>query len=366
MCVKGCNLAGGGSENYPRSFPIPGRQSAATRQPDSKQRCENNSIDQLVYNEPTHSKDNHNARKVLHPAHGQHRDNRVAVRNVPLVQERCVVGMQTSYCDLHRTTRTGLKARGIAECVAGWRTDNSADPAGSYSEEGTCCPDCQPAGEPGISGPGCTEPRGEHHEMKKGRDTLITTKSAGRPNTVSPKVKGGMSSARKKTAEDEMTEPMNAGSHEERPRGTDRKRSPAKVISETTVIIHEEEGRDSVPALDIYLKNRGIVHRAMELLEAWKYLPARISSARIPVDIIALRDDMDMIVQVISSKHPIPDANTLVRNYAEKIDALRLMGAARRYRKILMAYSMPCGWRHYDVLPGGLIPAWDLHKLPAA
>lgn len=163
-----------------------------------------------------------------------------------------------------------------------------------------------------------------------------------------------------------MKHQMNAGSHEGWPRGTDRKRSPAKAKFETTVIIHEQEGGDSVSPLDIYLKNRGIVHRAMELLEAWKYLPARITSARIPVDIIALHDDMDMLVQVISSKHPITDANTLVRNYAKKIDALRLMGAARRYRKILMAYSMPCGWKHYDVLPGGLIPAWDLHKLPVA
>jgi hypothetical protein len=159
---------------------------------------------------------------------------------------------------------------------------------------------------------------------------------------------------------------MNAGSHWGRTPDTDRKRSPAGVTSETTVIIHEQGGENAVSALDIYLKNRGIVHRAMELLEAWKYLPARITSSRIPVDIVALHEDMDMLVQVISSKHPIPDANTLVRNYAKKIDALRLMGVARRYRKILMAYSMPCGWRHYDVLPGGLIPAWDLHKLPVA
>jgi hypothetical protein len=179
-----------------------------------------------------------------------------------------------------------------------------------------------------------------------------------------------MSSTRKKTVKDEMTVQVKqrgrAGSHEVRPRGSDRKRSPARIKPETTVIMHEQEGGDPVPALDIYLKNRGIVQRAMRLLESWKYLPARIVSAKIPVDIIALRDDMDMLVQVISSKHPMPDANTLVRNYAKKIDSLRVMGVARRYRKILMAYSMPCGWKHYDVLPGGLIPAWDLHKLPVA
>jgi hypothetical protein len=114
------------------------------------------------------------------------------------------------------------------------------------------------------------------------------------------------------------------------------------------------------------MKNRGIVHRAMGLLHAWKYLPARIVSARLPVDIIALHQDTDILAQVISSKHPITDVNMLYRNYAKKIDDLRLMDRARRYRKIVMSWSMPSGWKHYDVLPGGLIPAWDLHKLPVA
>lgn len=198
----------------------------------------------------------------------------------------------------------------------------------------------------------------------------MTTNMAGRPHTVSHKAKGGMSSARKKTVKDEMTVQLKqqekAGTHEERHRSTDRKRSPARAKPEATVILHELEGSDSVPALDIYLKNRGIVQRAMRLLEAWKYLPARIVSAKLPVDIVALHEDMDLLVQVISSKHPVTDVKTLYRNYKQKIDALRKMGVARRYRKILMAYSMPCGWKHYDVLPGGLIPAWDLHKLPVA
>ncbi len=195
----------------------------------------------------------------------------------------------------------------------------------------------------------------------------MTTKIAGESDTVSHNVKGGKSSARKKTVKDELTMEVEqrgmGGSHEVRPPGTDRKKSLVTARPETTVILHEPEGGDSVPALDIYLKNRGVVQRAMRLLEAWKYLPARIVSAKLPVDIVALHEDMDMLVQVISSKHPIADVKMLYLNYKQKIDALRRMGVARRYRKILMAYSMPCGWKHYDVLPGGLIPAWDLHKL---
>ncbi len=93
---------------------------------------------------------------------------------------------------------------------------------------------------------------------------------------------------------------------------------------------------------------------------------ASIRGSKLPVDIIALHDDRDMLVQVVSSKHPIPDVSSLYQRFAQKIDALRLMGTAKRFRKILMAHSLPCGWRHYDVLPGGLIPAWDLHELSTA
>ncbi len=132
------------------------------------------------------------------------------------------------------------------------------------------------------------------------------------------------------------------------------------------MIVHEPGSSDSLSALDGYLKNRGIVHRAIVLLEAWGYNLARIIGAKIPVDIVAIHKDNDILAQVISSKHPMTDVNMLYRNYTKKIDDLRLMDIARRYRKIVMSWSMPLGWKHYDVLPGGLIPAWDLHKLPTA
>jgi hypothetical protein len=87
--------------------------------------------------------------------------------------------------------------------------------------------------------------------------------------------------------------------------------------------------------------------------------------SKVPVDIIALRNDMTLLVQVISSKKPIPDAKTLVRDYAGKIDALRRMGSTVQFRKMLMAYSRVCDWKYYEVLPGGLIPAWHLPDTPA-
>jgi len=191
---------------------------------------------------------------------------------------------------------------------------------------------------------------------------------AGRSGMVSHKGTGGSASAMEKKDEDSL-ESARRISVQESGSNRDQKNNvggnPVKAQAQATVIMHEKKRR-GISVKDMYQKTRGIVQRAMELLESWKFQPASIRGSKLPVDIVALRDDMDMLVQVISSKHPILDAKTLLRRYKKKIDALRLMGTSSRFRKVLMAHSMPCGWKHYDVLPGGLMPAWDLHKLSPA
>jgi len=126
------------------------------------------------------------------------------------------------------------------------------------------------------------------------------------------------------------------------------------------IILDEADNEGSLRQPRVWLKNRGIVHRAMEILGSWKFIPARIICATVPVDIIAVRKDMALLVQVISSKQPIPCAKTLVQRYRKKIQDLRMLGTTAQFRKLLMAHSQPCGWKYYDVLPGGLVPAWDL------
>jgi hypothetical protein len=126
------------------------------------------------------------------------------------------------------------------------------------------------------------------------------------------------------------------------------------------IILHETDNESSLKKPNVRLKNRGIVHRAMQILGEWKFIPARIICAAVPVDIIAVRRDASLLVQVISSKQPIPCAKMLVRRYRTKIQALRMLGTTAQFRKLLMAWSRPCGWKYYDVLPGGLKPAWDL------
>ena len=192
----------------------------------------------------------------------------------------------------------------------------------------------------------------------------MNSNSTTRPRTVSHKDTGGQASAEKKKEKDSLNR---AGriSVQESGNYRDQKNAvagnPVRAQTQATIIMHEKK-KGKISVKDMYQKTRGIVQRAMELLESWKFQPASIRGSKLPVDIVALRDDMDMLVQVISSKHPILDAKTLLRRYKKKIDALRLMGTSSRFRKILMAHSLPCGWKHYDVLPGGLIPAWDLHK----
>jgi hypothetical protein len=126
------------------------------------------------------------------------------------------------------------------------------------------------------------------------------------------------------------------------------------------IVLHETDSEGSLRTPAVRLKNRGIVHRAMQILGEWKFIPARIICAAVPVDILAVRQDVTLLVQVISSKQPVPCAKTLVLRYRTKIQALRTLGTTAQFRKLLMAWSRPCGWKYYDVLPGGLVPAWDL------
>jgi hypothetical protein len=154
-----------------------------------------------------------------------------------------------------------------------------------------------------------------------------------------------------------------SGAHS-RIRMTPRAAGRTLPAGETTIIVHEEGG-DTAEAVSAYLRSSGIVHRAMRLFEEWHYLPARISSSRIPVDILAIRQDTALLVQVIRCRDPVMNAATLTEQYGKKIQDLRAMGTTRQFRKILLAYSGHGGWKYYNVLPGGLIPAWDLPEIPA-
>ncbi len=156
------------------------------------------------------------------------------------------------------------------------------------------------------------------------------------------------------------------GSESDDPDGNSRQDAPVNravnPAHETAVTHKDHKGRGE--RIKEYLRGTGVVYRAMQLLEGWKYMTARISSAKVPVDIIALRNDVVLLVQVISSRRPLPDAKTILQHYAEKIASLRSMGTAFQFRKMLLAYSRRCGWKYFEVLPSGLIPAWNVPAGP--
>jgi hypothetical protein len=129
---------------------------------------------------------------------------------------------------------------------------------------------------------------------------------------------------------------------------------------EPTITSPETGTGEPEPAGNDYLRSNGIISRALRLLKTWGFAPARISISPVPVDILAFRKESSFLIQVIYSRKPVPDAKTLQKEYAERIQNLRTMGAPKDFRKIMMIYSSKCGWKYYDVLPGGLIPAWDL------
>ena len=55
-----------------------------------------------------------------------------------------------------------------------------------------------------------------------------------------------------------------------------------KSTTATDIIVHELRDDGTLTGLDEYLRNRGIVHRAMQLLEEWKFLPAGSSARKSP------------------------------------------------------------------------------------
>jgi hypothetical protein len=130
--------------------------------------------------------------------------------------------------------------------------------------------------------------------------------------------------------------------------------------------LRETRGKGRGERIREYLRGSGVVYRAMGLLEEWKYMTARISSGKVPVDIIALRNDVVLLVQVISSRKPLPDAKAVLRHFAGKIQNLRSMGTLFQFRKILMAYSRSGGWMTYDVYPNGLAPARNIAAVPGS
>ena len=167
--------------------------------------------------------------------------------------------------------------------------------------------------------------------------------------------------------EGDSSSPSDEETDSDEPDGNRRQAVPDGKAGDSTARkgpLREEGAGSRKERMAAYIRASGVVFRAMHLLEEWKYITARITSAKVPVDLIALRKDVVLLVQVISSRKPITDTKAVLRHFAVKIQNLRSMGTLFQFRKILMAYSRSGGWMTYDVYPNGLVPAWNVQAVP--
>jgi hypothetical protein len=134
--------------------------------------------------------------------------------------------------------------------------------------------------------------------------------------------------------------------------------SPA--AGETTVIPRAGEGGELTVGPLVYTRCNAIILDAIRILECLGYLPVLVRKSTIPLDIVGIRADGALIIEVVRSRRPLPDAHTVSTFCRREIDYLREMKPSSQFRMMIWVYSPQCHWRFYDVYPGGIWLAKDL------
>ena len=129
---------------------------------------------------------------------------------------------------------------------------------------------------------------------------------------------------------------------------------------EPTLILRTSGGGELALGPEIYTRCNAIIIDAMRILECLGYLPVLVRKSRIPLDLIGLGADGALIIEVVRSRTPLPDARTVIVQCRKEVDYLREMKCPSQARKMLWVYSPQCRWRFYDVYPGGIWLAKDL------
>jgi hypothetical protein len=132
------------------------------------------------------------------------------------------------------------------------------------------------------------------------------------------------------------------------------------AAGETTIIFHENEGGGLVFGPPEYTRCNAIICEAMRILESWNYLPVLVRKSPVPLDVIGVGTKDALVIEVVRSRKPVPDAPTLCEVFKKEVDHLRSLKASSQFRKMIWVYSPQCRWRFYDVFPGGVWLAKDL------
>jgi hypothetical protein len=127
-----------------------------------------------------------------------------------------------------------------------------------------------------------------------------------------------------------------------------------------TLILRTSTGGELALGPEIYTRCNAVIIDAMRILECLGYLPVLVRKSKIPLDLIAIRPDGAMIIEVARSRTPIPNAKVVCTQCKKEIGYLRMMKPSSQFRKMLWVYSPQCRWRFYDVFPGGVWLAKDL------
>lgn len=132
------------------------------------------------------------------------------------------------------------------------------------------------------------------------------------------------------------------------------------AAGETTIIFHAEEGGEIAFGPPEYTRCNALICEASRILATWNYLPVIVRKSPVPIDLIGVGTKDALVIQVVRSRRPVPDAATICELFPKKVDHLRSLKSSTQFRKMIWVYSPQCRWRFYDVFPGGVWIAKDL------
>ncbi len=131
---------------------------------------------------------------------------------------------------------------------------------------------------------------------------------------------------------------------------------------EPTVVLHLPVDVTEAKPYPGRTRSNPIVYEAMELLRKYGYNPARVSEPSLPINLIGMKESGSLLILVLRSRLPVPNAATLRELYTGKVDYLRGLAGRVMGRIMIWVYSPACGWRYYLVYPGGLRYDLDFPK----
>jgi hypothetical protein len=138
----------------------------------------------------------------------------------------------------------------------------------------------------------------------------------------------------------------------------------APVAGVITPVIHEGEAGETGTTPRKHTPCNPLVYEAMRLLEEHSYAPGRLIDKSAPlVTVIAMKGAEILMISVINSRKPVPDAKTLRKMFPEKVEHICAYARPGYYKTMIWVNSPLIGWRYYRVDTGGLSYDWDFAKM---